>query len=77
MLHGEIFVCVDEAVSQARRFRTTWQRELVRYVVHGVLHLLGYEDLHSRTRRKMKVAEDTLVRQLSSQFDFRRLSRPG
>ncbi len=74
LLHGEIFVCVDEAVSQARRFRTTWQSELVRYVVHGVLHLLGYEDLHRRTRRKMKVAEDTLVHQLARQFDFRWLS---
>ena len=38
LLHGEIFVCLDEAASQARRFRTTWQSELVRYVVHGVLH---------------------------------------
>jgi probable rRNA maturation factor len=77
LLHGEIFVCVDEAVSQARRFRTTWQSELVRYIVHGILHLLGYKDSHSRARRKMKVAEDALVRRLSRQFDFRWLSRPG
>ena len=32
-LHGEIFICLDEAVAQARRFHTTWQSELVRYVV--------------------------------------------
>ena len=70
LLHGEIFVCLDEAVSQARRFRTTWQSELVRYVVHGVLHLLGYDDLDARARRRMKEAEDTLVRQLARQFDF-------
>src|SRR5690242_3132921 len=38
-LSGEIFVCVDEAVKQAQRFRTSWQCELVRYVVHGILHL--------------------------------------
>src|SRR5688572_23543461 len=35
-LHGEIFICVDEAVAQARRFRAVWQSELVRYTVHGV-----------------------------------------
>ena len=75
-LHGEIFVCLDEAVSQARRFGATWQSELVRYVVHGVLHLLGHEDLHSRPRRKMKAAEDTLVHQLARGFKLRRLS-PG
>jgi rRNA maturation RNase YbeY len=72
-LHGEIFVCLDEAVSQARRFHTTWQSELVRYVVHGVLHLLGYDDADRRARRRMKVAEDTLVHQLARQFNLHSL----
>jgi len=75
-LHGEIFVCLDEAVSQARRFRTTWQSELVRYVVHGVLHLLGYDDRNSRARHRMKAAEDALVHRLATQFAFRGLSKP-
>jgi probable rRNA maturation factor len=72
-LHGEIFVCLDEAVTQAGRFHTTWQSELMRYVVHGVLHLLGYDDVVSQARKKMKAAEDALVRQLARQFDFHRL----
>jgi rRNA maturation RNase YbeY len=69
-LHGEIFVCLDEAVSQARRFHTTWQSELVRYIAHGLLHLLGYNDAHPRVRRRMKRAEDALLRRLARQFDF-------
>jgi rRNA maturation RNase YbeY len=75
MLHGEIFVCLDEALSQSRRFRATWQSELVRYVVHGVLHLLGYDDQGSRVRRRMKRAEDALVRRLAREFNFPRLGR--
>ena len=75
-LHGELFVCLDEAVDQARRFHTTWQRELVRYVVHGLLHLLGYDDRNPQARRRMKAAEDAHVRRLASQFSFRALSRP-
>jgi probable rRNA maturation factor len=75
-LHGEIFICLDEAVHQARRFHTTWQSELVRYVVHGVLHLLGYDDRNSRARRRMKAAEDALVRRLAREFAFGALSRP-
>ncbi len=75
--HGEIFVCLDEAVTQARQFHTTWQSEAVRYVVHGVLHLLGYDDLDARARRKMKKAEDALVGRLACQFDFRGLARHG
>ena len=75
LLHGEIVVCLDEAVCQARRFHTTWQSELVRYVVHGVLHLVGYNDQDNRARRRMKAAEDALVRRLSRQFAFSALSR--
>jgi len=52
LLQGEIFVCADEALSQARRFRTTWQSELVRYIVHGLLHLAGHDDLNIRARRE-------------------------
>jgi probable rRNA maturation factor len=72
-LHGEIFVCVDEALTQARRFHATWQRELLRYVVHGVLHLLGYDDVAKPARHKMKAAEDALVRQLARQFQLHHL----
>jgi probable rRNA maturation factor len=75
LLHGEIVVCLDEAVCQARRFHTTRQSELVRYVVHGVLHLLSYDDRDSRARRRMKAAEDALVRRLARQYIFRELSR--
>ena len=74
-LHGELFICVDEAIRQARRFRTTWQSELVRYVVHGVLHLLGHDDHHAADRRKMKREENRLVRLMARRFAFTRLSR--
>jgi probable rRNA maturation factor len=73
LLHGEIFICLDEAVRQARRFHTTWQSELVRYIVHGVLHLLGYDDHKPQVRRRMKTAEDALVRRLADQFTFSNL----
>jgi len=76
LLHGELFVCLDEAVSQARRFRTTWQSELVRYIVHGVLHLLGHDDQRNAARQRMKRAEDTLLRRLAGEFTIRRLAAP-
>src|SRR5580765_4432904 len=39
---GEIYICVKVAEGQAEEFATTWQGETVRYLVHGVLHLIGY-----------------------------------
>jgi len=74
-LQGEIYVCVDEAVRQSRRFRTTWQSELVRYVVHGLLHLCGYDDSRPAARRKMKRAESRLLHLLALRFPLRQLAR--
>jgi len=73
VLHGELFVCVDDAVAQAKNFDTSWQAEVVRYVVHGVLHLLGHDDLKPALRRKMKRAENRLVRRLEKTFSLAEL----
>lgn len=72
-LHGDIFVCLDEAQRQAGLFRTTWQAEVVRYLVHGLLHLCGHDDLEAGARRRMKRVEHRIVRRLASEFDFKRL----
>lgn len=72
-LCGEIFVCLDEAKIQARRFRTTWPQELVRYVVHGVLHLRGYDDHRLASRRKMKREENRLLKALRQCHAFAEL----
>src|SRR5579862_4884189 len=76
-LHGEIFICVDEAVLQARDFRTSWQSEIARYLVHGVLHLLGHDDSRSAERRIMKQAENRRLRELSRRFSLAQLARPA
>lgn len=72
-LRGEIFVCVEVAVSQAQRFRTPWQSELVRYVIHGLLHLQGYDDHGAVHRREMKRIENRLLNALSSRFEIHKL----
>lgn len=69
-LCGELFICVDEAVLQAKKFRTTWQSEIARYIVHGILHLLGYDDLHAAARRRMKREENRRLAGLSKKFSL-------
>lgn len=76
-LHGELFICVDDAVKQAREFRTTWQSELARYVIHGLLHLCGHDDLKPVARRKMKREENRLVRLIAKEFTLSKLGRAG
>jgi rRNA maturation RNase YbeY len=72
-LAGEIFVCLEEALVQAARFRVTWQNELVRYAVHGILHLSGFDDKTAAARRKMKRQENQLMRRLADQFKLDQL----
>ena len=74
-LYGEISVCLDEAVLQARKFSTNWQSEVVRYLVHGVLHLVGFDDSSAGARRRMKRAEGRLLCRLSRRFSLAQLSR--
>jgi len=65
---GEIFICVEVAVVQAREFRTTWQSEVARYMIHSLLHLCGHDDLKPAARRKMKQVENRLLGKLTRQF---------
>jgi probable rRNA maturation factor len=73
LLAGELFVCLDEAVLQAKRFRTTWQSELVRYIIHGLLHLKGFDDLQPVARRKMKRQENRLLKEINVRFRLSKL----
>ena len=72
---GEICLGVEEAQRQARRYGTSWPAELARYLVHGVLHLLGYDDRQPAARRRMKRQEDRLLRALRRRFPARTLCR--
>src|SRR5688572_1563579 len=67
-LHGEIFISIPDAVQQARAFGSTWQSEIVRYVIHGLLHLRGFDDLQPKQRREMKRKENRLLLKMTRQF---------
>jgi probable rRNA maturation factor len=77
-IHGEVFVCIHEAIRQSSKFHVALGWELVRYIVHGVLHLLGFDDSQPARRRVMKRQEDRFLGKLANRFDLRSLTaRPG
>ena len=57
---------------QAKQFKTTWQSEIVRYVIHGVLHLLGHDDRLAAARRRMKREENRLLAGFPESFPSRK-----
>ena len=65
-LDGEIVVSADTAERAAEEFGWTMADELLLYVIHGALHLAGYDDLASAARRKMRSRE----RRYLAKFDL-------
>lgn len=72
-LDGDLLICVDDALAQAEVFNRPWQEELARYATHGVLHLLGYDDLSGPARKVMKRKENELVARLAKKIGLNAL----
>jgi probable rRNA maturation factor len=54
---GDLFACPAVAQEYASKHRKDFYQELTLYVVHGLLHLIGYDDLEPRERQRMRKAE--------------------
>ncbi|MDP1853172.1 MAG: rRNA maturation RNase YbeY [Candidatus Omnitrophota bacterium] len=61
---GDIIVSADTAVSNAVIYKTTPKEELYLYVIHGLLHLLGYNDITPGKRAVMKKKELHYLRRI-------------
>ena len=60
--HGEMFISVDTARRHARAFENSLLRELKLYIVHGLLHLHGFDDQTPSEAQKMKAAQERILR---------------
>jgi probable rRNA maturation factor len=60
--HGEIFISVEMAKRHARMFGNSLVCELQLYIVHGLLHLHGFDDRAPAEARKMKRAQEQILR---------------
>ena len=59
--HGEIFISVETAYTQARAHCTSLGHELRLYLVHGLLHLQGFHDHALAGRRRMNSAQERII----------------
>lgn len=63
-LKGDILISISDAVNQAEDFRTHWEEETSRYLIHALLHLLGFDDKEPTNRRRMKREENRWLRRM-------------
>lgn len=62
---GDIAISSDMAFRNAAVFGTTFREEIALYVIHGILHLAGYDDTTTSGREKMRRKEDELLQKVS------------
>jgi probable rRNA maturation factor len=62
--HGEIVIGAEVAERQAAEYDEPLAREILRYMVHGLLHLAGHEDQDAAERATMEAAQETIVARL-------------
>jgi len=60
-LDGEIFISIDDAKYNSEKYAVSVSNELTRLVIHGMLHLAGYDDLKSAEKKNMKRIENNLT----------------
>lgn len=65
IVSGDIFISIDRVEDNALLYKTPFDQELHRVIVHGVLHLCGYKDKTNQEAAQMRKMEDHYLAHLS------------
>lgn len=57
-ISGDIFISIPRVKENSKKFNVSFENELHRVIIHGVLHLCGYKDKTARLKKKMRTRED-------------------
>ena len=60
-LEGDVFISIPRVQDNAAKFNVTFDQELHRVIIHGVLHLLGYGDKSEAKKKVMRKKEDAYL----------------
>lgn len=64
VIQGDIFVSVDRVRENSLTFSTSFENEIHRILIHGILHLLGYKDKLKKDKHLMTTKEDFYLNEL-------------
>lgn len=63
---GDLFISVDRVTENAKQYEVSFDNELSRVIIHGVLHLIGYGDANDEDKAQMRNLEDKYLKKLAS-----------
>ncbi len=61
MVLGDVVISVQRAKIQAKRFKNSFNNELALLIIHGTLHLLGYDDIKAKDALVMRKKEQDIL----------------
>jgi rRNA maturation RNase YbeY len=61
-IQSDIFISIDTVIDNAKNFKVSYFDELLRVIVHGVLHLCGYDDATEEMQKTMRLKENTYLK---------------
>jgi len=68
-LEADIFISIDRVKENALQGGIAFQDELLRVIIHGVLHLLGFDDHRPEDKARMRKMEDQCIQLYKAHFD--------
>lgn len=57
-IYGDIYISIERVKLNASKYKVNFEEELKRVIVHGLLHLIGYDDKNNNLKSLMKEKED-------------------
>ncbi|MDT3696953.1 MAG: rRNA maturation RNase YbeY [Ignavibacterium sp.] len=64
-IDAEIYISLDEALTNSKKFKVSFETEIKRLVIHGILHLTGYDDKTPSEKKIMKRLENRLLSKIN------------
>ncbi len=60
-LSGDIFISIQSVRENAKKYTTSFENELNRVLIHGILHFIGYKDKTPKEKEEMRMQEDYYI----------------
>ena len=65
VIHGDIIISIERVTENARKFKTDFEEELKRVIIHGVLHLCGYKDKTEKEAKIIRTKENSALKKFN------------
>ncbi|MBN1637614.1 MAG: rRNA maturation RNase YbeY [Ignavibacteriales bacterium] len=63
-LNGYVFISYEKAKENSKRYKQSFKNEILRLIIHGILHLVGYDDKTKKQKQFMSNEEDRILKKI-------------